>query len=73
VDPGDLSYTYQAAYIRWSKAGDTYTKKDCPFCPQWEKKHLSIERLEAPGDGEQGEGMCGSWGHPFGDGSGGMR
>jgi hypothetical protein len=28
---------------------DTYTAEDCLVWPQWEKSHITHERLEAPG------------------------
>jgi hypothetical protein len=47
-----------------------YTE-DCLVWPQWEKKHLTLEKLEAAGNGKAWQGV-GVWCHPLGDGEGGM-
>ena len=64
----------QTAYTSWSEAPDTYTAEDCLVWPQWEKMHLTLERLESPGSGEACQ-VVGWWwwGCSLGDGGGGMR
>jgi hypothetical protein len=47
-----LWLTKRAAYTSWYEAPDTYTVEDCLVWPQWEKMHLTLERLEVPGSGE---------------------
>jgi hypothetical protein len=38
----------------------TYTAEDCLIWPQWEKMDLTLERLEAGGNGETRMGV-GEW------------
>jgi hypothetical protein len=45
-------FLYRAAYTSWYEAPHTYTGENCLVWPQWEKIHLTLEKLEAPGCGQ---------------------
>ena len=50
--------------MSWSEAPSTYIAEDCLVWPQWEKMHLTLERLEVPGTEEA---WWWWWGHNLGD------
>jgi hypothetical protein len=65
-DLSDHWVTNQAAYTSWYKAPNTYTAKDCLVWLQWEKTHLTLERLEAPGSVDAWQGWRSrGWEHPL--------
>ena len=57
-DPWELPETElpTKTILGWTEGPGTYIAEDCLVSPQWEKMHLILQRLEAPG---KGEAWCG--------------